>query len=424
MKNSSKLLENAISLQDIRDCQSKDQVCLDISKFLDGEKVNELPKNFTKNFCKIDGLICYITKNEGEILYRYFLPSLDLQQRALYNAHSSHFNNHVGYTRCLKNLTNVVYWQNLPGDLYDYVAKCEECLLYKKINNIKKASGPLTPSTALNQIVFIDLVGPLTHSKKYTFILSMFDSFSQFLYLYPLRNATAEEVIKHIFDYHIYIFDPPLIFCLDNGSAFISLKFTKLAEIYSIGLRFICPRSPWENSIEKVHKDIKNHLRTLINGSETAQWHSYLPAICRIHSTNWVTPLKTSPYKIHFGRIPRNSIIQDISFPTENFPPLLATHLYNVQNLYKFAAENKGLYTEKLIAKKKKLKGQINIGDKIYIRKPYIQGKSSALQAVLHGPHTITKKIGNFILEYSDNNNITRRCHVNNCKALHMDSES
>ena len=317
-----------------------------------------------------------------------------------------------------------MYWQNLSGDLYDYVSKCEECILYKKINNIKKASGTLTPSTAPNQIVFMDLVGPMTHSKVYTFVLSVFDSFSQFLYLYPLKNATSEEVIKHIFDYHIYTFDPPLIFCLDNGSSFISLQFTKLAEIYSIALRFICPRSPWENSVEKIHKDIKNHLRTLINGSETAQWHSYLPAICSIHNTNFVTPLKVCPYTIHFGRIPRNSIIQDISFPNDNFPPLLATHLYNVQNLYKFASENKGLYTEKLLSKKKKLKAPINVGDKIYVRKPYIQGRSSALQPILHGPFIITKLIGDFILEYLDNKNTPRRCHVNNCKVLHMDSDT
>ena len=83
LKNSSKLLDNVISLQDIRESQGKDKICEEISKFLDGEKVNELPTNFIKNFCKIDGLICYITKTEGDVLYRYFLPNKALQHKAL-----------------------------------------------------------------------------------------------------------------------------------------------------------------------------------------------------------------------------------------------------------------------------------------------------------------------------------------------------
>ena len=423
LNNQQTILDNCISLSDIRQAQACDAVCLDIAKFLSGQKVNDMPLNFYRKFTKLDEIICYISHFDDEVKYRYFLPTKELQLRALYNVHASHLNSHVGYMRCYKNLSQVVYWQNLDGDLHDYISKCEDCILYKKVRNIQKTQGSLQPSTAPNQVLFMDLVGPFTHSGVFTYILSVFDSFSQFLWLYPVRNATSDEVIKEIFGKHIYLYDIPLAFCVDNGSCFSAKDFTKLSEIYVIAVKFICPRSPWENSVEKTHCQIKNHLRTLLKGSETMKWHSFLPTICRIHNTNFVTPLKCTPSTIYFGRKPRNSIIADIAFPNDSFPALLATHLYNVQKLYKTAADNKGLYHEKLNAKKKQLKRKVKIGDKIYIKKPYIQGRSTALQNIMHGPFYVSKLIGNYILEYLDNRDTPRRCHVNNCKILHMDEE-
>ena len=420
LNNSQTLINNQISFEDIQVAQRGDQNCKDIDTFLSGGKVDSVPVNYFKHFCRINNLICFTSSVDNEINYRYYLPTKELQTRALYNAHSSHLNNHVGYTRCLKNLAQITYWPNQAGDLHDFISSCEDCILYKKIRCLK-VQGSLKPSTAPNQVLYLDLVGPFTHSGPYVYILSVFCAFSQFLWLYPVKDASSDEVIRVMFGSHIFLYGIPLGFATDNGTSFSAKNFTHLCEIYIIALKFICPRAPWQNEVEKLHKDVKNHLRCLLNGAETKKWHEFLPTISRIHNTNFTTPMKTTPFTLYFGRKPRNSIISDITFPNENFPPLLATHLYNVQKLYKQAADNKGIYHEKLKSNKKAIQdSKIKVGSKLYVKKPYIQGRSTALQNVMHGPFVVSKMIGNYIVEYLDNSNTPRRCHINNCKILNM----
>lgn len=416
------LINNSISLEEIKNAQANDNLCIQLNSFLSGENFSDISVAYFQKFVKIDGILCFTSEIDGEIKYRYFLPNKELQQKAIYNAHTSHLNNHIGYSRCLKNLTETVYWQNMGGDLYDFISSCEHCIIYKKLNNIHKATGTLKPSTAPNQALFLDLIGPLNHSGCFHYILSIFDSFSHYLWLYPIKAATSEEVIKSFFGSHIYLYDIPHSISLDNATCFMSHTFTKLAEVYAIAINFICPRSPWENSVEKCHKDIKNHLRTLLKGSENLKWHEFLPTICRIHNTNYVTPLKTTPSTLYFGRHPRNTIINDITFPNDSFPPLLATHLYNVQKLYENASKHKGLYQEKINLHKKQLKRNIKIGDKVYVKKPLEPGRSAALQNIMHGPYTVVKTHGKYAFDYLDHSNKLRRCHINNCKILHMDS--
>lgn len=99
-------------------------------------------------------------------------------------------------------------------DVKRYVKSCVKCQTLKSEN--RKPAGKLQPITTLrpNEILGVDIMGPLPESsKQHAFLLVFVDYFFRWVELFPMRHATAPAIAeilrKEVLDYILCL----TIFC-------------------------------------------------------------------------------------------------------------------------------------------------------------------------------------------------------------------
>ena len=73
-----------------------------------------------------------------------------------------------------------------------------------------------------NQIIHVDLIGPLKSVKSNKYILDITDAFTRWIVLVPLPNKEAITVATAIFEHCVCVFGPMNTVHSDNGTEFIS----------------------------------------------------------------------------------------------------------------------------------------------------------------------------------------------------------
>ena len=79
------------------------------------------------------------------------------------------------------------------------------------------------------QFLSVDIIGPLTPTTKgYRYILVVSDYFSKMVLTFPLRQATAQSIVKYIENDVFLLFGVPQFLICDNGVQFKSHQFRDL----------------------------------------------------------------------------------------------------------------------------------------------------------------------------------------------------
>ena len=96
------------------------------------------------------------------------------------------------------------------------------------LNPIPKEDMPLST-------YHIDFLGPLpTTNKKYNHIFSVIDAFSKFVWLYPVKSTTTQDVLQK-FQKQQTIFGNPRRVISDKDPEFTSKEFNEYCEAEEIG---------------------------------------------------------------------------------------------------------------------------------------------------------------------------------------------
>ena len=103
------------------------------------------------------------------------------------------------------------YCPNLIPTVQAFIWNCQTCIRSKPIAK-RHLQPPLqkiyNPSNGPEDLLEIDLVGPLPPSNSYTYILTAVVLFSRFMFAIPLRRPDAQSVIKGLlltFTRHAYL---------------------------------------------------------------------------------------------------------------------------------------------------------------------------------------------------------------------------
>jgi len=121
-------------------------------------------------------------------------------------------------------------------------------------------------------------MGPFTksHPHRYTDVLVVIDSFSKWVEIHPLREATAKNIAK-ILETEIFCrFGMPLTIVSDNGSQFRSGLIKCLCKQWNIRHSFASVYHPQTNLTERANRIIKPMIRSYIEGIKHNQWVNYL----------------------------------------------------------------------------------------------------------------------------------------------------
>lgn len=176
--------------------------------------------------------------------------------------HESVFSAHWGIHKTVAKITKLFTWENMFQEIKHFVRSCDLCQLSKPSQNQKiglmASKVPEKPFERLH----IDFFGPLTRSASgNSYILTAIDSFSKFVFLTPLRKATAESTIKALKDRIFAQYGLPECIVSDNGSQFTAEMFKSF--LYGLGIKHITTSvaHPNPNQAERTHRNLRQILK-------------------------------------------------------------------------------------------------------------------------------------------------------------------
>lgn len=188
---------------------------------------------------------------------------------------------HLGIYKTAARISEANYWPKLKADVATYIARCIVCLSTKPLQKApagKMLSAQVT-ATRPWELVCADIVGPLPRSSGgYSYILCVYDSFTKFVLLFPLRTATASAVSQIMKDNVILVFGAPSRLIVDDGVQFTSRKFREFMEKYHVTIKFLANYHPQANPVERVHRVIKTMLSSYVKDNHR-DWDKYLAKV-------------------------------------------------------------------------------------------------------------------------------------------------
>ena len=326
-----------------------------------------------KNFSKIaDRLYVDISTGllmlRGENKLQLYLPD-SLRRAYLYSAHDTLA--HCGITRVKQHLSQF-FWVGKDRDIEDYVNSCSLCPS-KKGNYGKNAPpfGHNKKGQAPLDILYMDYIY-LPAANGYRYCLTIVDSFSRFLRVYPLRKNraidTARELIKFINEFGKI----PKIISTDRGSHFVGQVFQEICRFLNIKQNLHCAWRPESSGIlERQHRTLKNALFVVSKELDQPWPHVIGQVVSALNAApNQAT--KCSPFFAMYGRhfcldIPQ--IEKDLSADNAlSYGMSLGTQLSRVHKLVKFCAdETIAQFDSKT---KPVIPENLQIGDKVLIYRP------------------------------------------------------
>ena len=207
-----------------------------------------------KIYINDQNVLLYKYKSNNKDYHRILLPK-NLRNIILRHYHNDFIHN--GRDKINEIVKQYFYWPGLVDDIQHYIKQCETCNFSSK-NKLKKKVGKLKlfPSRRFNEIVCIDLVGPLpVTSSGNRYLLTIQDRFSRYLKICPISDTSSLTVAKTLINEWIFqlgLFDTLLS---DQGVQFKSDLFKTISGILGYKHIFSSTYHPQTNGLlERSHR--------------------------------------------------------------------------------------------------------------------------------------------------------------------------
>jgi len=155
------------------------------------------------------------------------------------------------------------------------------------------------------QNLHVDHFGPLEKTKKgFKYILVIIDSYTKYVWLYPCKSVTTEEVIKHVSSLFLS-FGLPIKIISDRGTAFSSKLFAEFMKSNEIIHTMTAVASPWANGqVERVNRFLKSTLAKVIENPD--EWERNLGKAQYVINNTVHKAINTTPSQLLLGFEQRN----------------------------------------------------------------------------------------------------------------------
>lgn len=270
---------------DVRHAQETDSGLKAIMKILeDGKSYNDFYLQGGLLYKGAEHRVVIPQKMEGEIIAK------------------AHGNGHFAVKKTTELISKDYYISKLSRKVEDFIATCIPCLLASRksgkqegfLNPIEKGETPL-------HTLHLDHIGPLTETRKqYNHILTLVDAFSKFVWLFPTKSTTTQEVLNKL-EIHQQTFGNPARIITDRGAAFTSNSFVQYCEQEEIEHVKITTGVPRGNGqVERVHRTIISVLAKL-SLEEPTQWYKLVSRVQRALNSTHQRSINTTPFELLIG---------------------------------------------------------------------------------------------------------------------------
>lgn len=211
---------------------------------------------------------------------------------------------HFGQAKTTERIQSQYWFPKLRRYVKKYVSACVNCA-FNKDNAVKSKSGVLYPIQKVNipfHTIHIDHLGPFVRSKNgNSYILTVVDGFTKYLFAKPTKDTKTKNVIK-ILSGIFHDFGTPTRIISDRGSCFTSTQFKDFCIQH--GIKHIlnavaCPRA--NGQAERFNQTILNALAAQNYGNDERIWDLQLGKIQWGINNTINTTTKASPSMLLFG---------------------------------------------------------------------------------------------------------------------------
>lgn len=306
---------------------------------------------------------------------------------------------HSGEWRTYQKLSMNWYWPGQQGDVRRYVRACQTCQTQKNGKTAQPRTRHRLYAGRPWQRIAIDFAGPLDRTPRGNeYILVITDHFTRWSDAFPLRAATAENVVKVLDERVFSYFGVPEIIHSDQGSQFESQLMQEFCRIWGCDKTRTAPYRPQANGIcERLNRTIADALRSLLLDKDykPKDWDLLLPQIMRVLRAVPHTVTKETPNFLMFGREVRlpeallNDIAEKDNLPVEDYAQ--AIH-WRMQSAHQMLRE------EQLQARTEDSEEPplFKVGDLVYLKAHQLRrGRSKAkkLQPKFVGPYLVVQTL-------------------------------
>jgi len=208
---------------------------------------------------------------------------------------------HPGFDIAYAKLHNF-WWPLMHTELKEYIRSCNHCWTIKGRQGLKKPligvnEKGLTPFSC----IYVDFISlPLVSGQKYA--LTVIDSFSRFIRVYPSRGCSASDASIGLTAYINELGKIPESVHSDQGRHFVGEAFQlTLKALGSRHRKHVAFRPTSSALVERMHRSLKTALFVTADDLNKS-WLSILPRVVSCLNSHINRSIQISPFECVYGR--------------------------------------------------------------------------------------------------------------------------
>lgn len=341
---------------------------------------------------------------------------LDQILEILNSYHNSSLAGHTSFGKAKNAIRRYFSWPSMDRDIKQFIDNCDIC---KKSKITRHTHSPMIITSTAEfpfQKVYIDFVNvERQHSNTYPCIFTCIDELTKYAIAVRAKNSTALLAAKKFVKHVVLKFNIPESVVSDQGAAFLSETFKEITKLFKIKKITTTPYRPNANIVERFHRTLAQHLIACVHINPLS-WHEHLDSAVFAYNNSLNSATAFSPHQLLFGfrvQLPSSITRSDsIIYNYDNYKDELQRTL---RAYWKTAKEN--IEYKKIQNKKQRDKNanplNINVGDQVYLKKPF---KEHKFATPYDGPFTIEEILSPVTVKIKTKNNKIITTHTDKLK--------
>src|SRR5213082_157935 len=239
----------------------------------------------------------YKKKKNGKILR---VLKEDETDAILFMTHNHETGGHFGADTTYNKIADKYYWKGMHDNIKKYVKSCDTCQRRGQKGE-KSYLNPIEVGEPFERIG-IDFVGPLERTKRRNrYILVVTDYLTKWPEAKAMKEATAENVVKFIYEGIICRHGCPKIILSDRGTHFRNKLVEGLCEKFKIKHKLSSPYHLQTNGlVERFNRTLCESLAKVSEKED--KWDEHIESVLFAYRTTKHATTKKTPFYMVYGR--------------------------------------------------------------------------------------------------------------------------
>ena len=258
--------------------------------------------NKLKGYVLDDNDVIWKVHHEGDAATDFKLAVPYAMRKEILTAnHDSVLAGHGGVSKTYSRINKRYHWENLYKDVVAHCRKCHVCTYKKDVHHHKAPLNPVPVESPFEK-VFLDLVGPLTPSNGYAYLIVFICALTKWIEVRPLVSSDAKEAAEAFFVSVVTTHGCCRTLITDRGTNFTAVLFSELCKLVQVEKLHVTASHPEGNGVvERVNGTIVKMLALFVNDHQD-NWSELLPAVVFAYRTSYHHSIKMTPFEALFGR--------------------------------------------------------------------------------------------------------------------------